>query len=236
MRVLILIPAFNEAGALPDLIAEIRHDAPAHDILVVDDGSTDATRKLLPQLGVRWIRLRQRLGPGSAVRVGLRYAIERGFDAVVRLDGDGQHPARLLPALVAPLRDGRADVVIGSRFSGARRSGSTTRARRAIQRCLGLVLTVLTRRPVTDPTSGLWAFGPQAVELLAEHHPSGYPEAELRLFLGRNHLRALEIPVTMRERPAGQTSLTARRTSAAMARLVIHLVVVPLRSAVRERA
>ena len=98
------------------------------------------------------------------------------------------------------------------------------------------VLTVLTGRRVTDPTSGLWAFGPKAVSMLADHHPSGYPEPELRLFLSRNRLRAMEIPVTTRARPAGQTSLTARRTSAAMARLLLHLVVVPLRGAVRERS
>ena len=235
MRVLILIPAFNEAATLPGLVAEIRNDAPAHDILVVDDGSDDETRALLPTLGVRWIRLPEQLGPGAAVRVGLRYAQQRGFDAVVRLDGDGQHPARLLPALVEPLLNRRADVVIGSRFTQARRSPSTPRGRRVVQKCLGMVLTILTRGRVTDPTSGLWAFGPQALAVLAEHHPSGYPEPELRLFLSRNQLRAVEIPVTMRERPAGQTSLTARRTSAAMARLIIHLLVVPLRGAVRDR-
>jgi glycosyltransferase involved in cell wall biosynthesis len=235
VRILILIPAFNEAATLPALVTEIRSDAPAHEILIVDDGSDDETRALLPTLGVRWIRLPERRGPGAAVRVGLRYAQQRGFDAVVRLDGDGQHPARLLPALVEPLLDYRADVVIGSRFTHPRRSPSTPRARRAIQRCLGAVLTVLTQRPVTDPTSGLWAFGPHALAVLAEHHPSGYPEPELRLFLSRNRLRAVEIPVTMRERPAGQTSLTVRRTSAAMARLIIHLLVVPLRTAVRDR-
>ena len=98
-----------------------------------------------------------------------------------------------------------------------------------------MILTILTRGRVTDPTSGLWAFGPQALAVLAEHHPSGYPEPELRLFLSRNQLRVVEIPVTMRERPAGQTSLTARRTTAAMARLIIHLLVVPLRGAVRDR-
>jgi glycosyltransferase involved in cell wall biosynthesis len=236
VRVLILIPAFNEAASLPALVREIRSDAPSHEILVVDDASDDATSTTVPALGVRWIRLSERLGPGAAVRVGLRYARQRGFDAVVRLDGDGQHPARHLPALVDPLVHGRADVVIGSRFTDARRSPSTPRGRRALQRCLGVVLSVLTGRRVTDPTSGLWAFGPKAVSMLADHHPSGYPEPELRLFLSRNRLRAVEIPVTMRARPAGQTSLTARRTSAAMARLLLHLVVVPLRGAVRERS
>ena len=235
MRTLILVPAFNEAAALPALVAEIRSQAPAHEILVVDDGSGDTTHELLPALGVRWIRLPERRGPGVAVRVGLRYAARRGFDVVVRLDGDGQHPVRHLPALVDPLVHGRADVVIGSRFTHDRRAPSTPLTRRVIQRGLGIVLTALTGRRVTDPTSGLWAFGPQALAVLAEHHPSGYPEPELRLFLSRNRLRAVEVPVTMRERPAGHTSLTARRTSAAMARLILHLLVVPLRSAVRDR-
>jgi hypothetical protein len=94
----------------------------------------------------------------------------------------------------------------------------------------------LTGRPVTDPTSGLWAFGPQAVALLADHHPSGYPEPELRLFLSRNGLSMVEVPVQMRARPAGHTSLTARRLGAAVARLLLHLVVVPLRTAVRNRS
>jgi hypothetical protein len=99
-----------------------------------------------------------------------------------------------------------------------------------------MVLTMLTRRRVTDPTSGLWAFGPQALAVPADHHPSGYPEPELRLFLSRNGLRAIEVPVRMHERPAGQTSLTASRTSAAVARLLVRLVVVPLRAAVRPRS
>jgi glycosyltransferase involved in cell wall biosynthesis len=236
VRILILVPAFNEAAALPGLVAEIRHDAPGHEVLIVDDGSDDGTRRLLPALGVRWIRLPERLGPGAAVRVGLQYAKLRGFDAVVRLDGDGQHPAHLLPHLLDALAHGRADVVVGSRFAHNRSSPSTTPLRRLVQRGLGVVLTVLTRRPVTDPTSGLWAFGSRAIDVLAEHHPSGYPEPELRLFISRTRLRAVEVPVTMRERPAGQTSLTALRLGAAVARLLLHLVVVPLRSTSRERA
>jgi glycosyltransferase involved in cell wall biosynthesis len=237
VRVLILIPAYNEADTLPGVVAEIRAEAPGAGILVVDDGSTDRTGEVVRSLGVRWLRLNERLGPGAAVRVGLRYARLRRFDVVVRIDGDGQHPAGLIPALLQPLYTARADIVVGSRYARGEDSPSTTPYfRRLIHRALGTVLSLLTGRPVTDPTSGLWAFGTQAIALLSDHHPSGYPEPELRLFLSRNDLRTVEVPAVMRDRPAGQTSLTPRRTSAAMARLLLHLVVVPLRATVRNRS
>jgi glycosyltransferase involved in cell wall biosynthesis len=176
----------------------------------------------------------QRLGTGSAVRTGLRYAASLGYREIVRIDGDGQHPAEEIERLLAPIREGRADVVIGSRYMGAARA-STRPLRLLSQWALGRVLSVLTGQRVTDPTSGLWAFGPRAVHLLVEHHPSGYPEPELLLFLSRNAMRVLEVPVTMRDRLAGRTSLTARRTGAAFARLLLLLIVVPLRSAVESR-
>jgi glycosyltransferase involved in cell wall biosynthesis len=185
----------------------------------------------LPTLGVRWVRLPQRLGTGAAVRTGLRYAFSRGFETVVRIDGDGQHPPEEIHPLVSPLLLGSADVVIGSRYAGGQRSW-TPSARRWIHHVLGSVLSVMTQRRVTDPTSGFWAFGPRALELLIDHHPSGYPEPELLLFLSRNDMRVVEVPVQMRTRTAGRTSLTPQRTWSAMARLLLLLVVVPLRSAV----
>jgi glycosyltransferase involved in cell wall biosynthesis len=235
MRVLVLIPAYNEAATLPAVVVEVRREAPDAAVLVVDDGSTDRTPDVLPRLGVRWLRLGERLGPGAAVRVGLRYARLRDFEAVVRLDGDGQHPAGLIPWLLAPLDDGRTDVVVGSRYAGANLPSGTPRLRRGLHKALGVVLSLMTGRPVTDPTSGLWAFGPRALAILADHHPSGYPEPELRLFISRNNLRVVEVPAAMRARPAGQTSLTPPRAGAALARLLVHLVVVPLRAAVRDR-
>jgi glycosyltransferase involved in cell wall biosynthesis len=231
MRTLILIPALNEADSLPSVVSELAEHAALSDILVVDDGSTDATARVLPGLGVRWLRLPQRLGTGAAVRTGLRFAASLGYQTVIRLDGDGQHPPEQIEAMLDPIRRGVADVAIGSRFAGGR-TPSHSLARRLSQRALGGVLTMLTGGRVTDPTSGLWAFGPRALRLLVDHHPSGYPEPELRLFLSRNAMRLVEVPVTMRDRLAGQTSLTIGRTSAAVARLLLLLVVVPLRSAV----
>jgi glycosyltransferase involved in cell wall biosynthesis len=234
MRLLILIPAYNEAANLPVVVGEIRATVPDADILVVDDGSDDGTRDVVKRLGVRWISLALRLGVGVAVRTGLRYAQSHRYDAVVRVDGDGQHPAMLIPLLLQPLMDDAADVVMGSRYATRRRPATTPFVRRLMHYLLGRILSLVTGQVVTDPTSGSWAFGKQALALLAEHHPSGYPEPELLLFLSRNRLRVAEVPVTMRERFAGQTSLTMRRTGTAMARLLLHLAVVPWRAAVRE--
>jgi glycosyltransferase involved in cell wall biosynthesis len=217
------------------VVQELHTVAPGTDVLIVDDGSEDETPYVLPRLGVKWIRLPVRMGVGTAVRTGLRHARDCGYDAVVRLDGDGQHPARLVAPLVEPLEDNVADVVIGSRYAERRRPKSVRFVRRLMHFVLGRILSRLTGRVVTDPTSGLWAFNARTVALLADHHPSGYPEPELMLFLSRNGFRTMEVPVEMRERLAGHTSLTLHRTGAAMFRLLVLLVVVPLRKAVKER-
>jgi glycosyltransferase involved in cell wall biosynthesis len=234
MRPLLIVPAFNEAASLATVVADIQARAPGLDLLIVDDGSTDATPAILPRLGVRWIRLSQRLGTGAAVRTGLRYAVSRGFDTVVRLDGDGQHPAQAIERLLAPIASDTADAVVGSRYVDGL-SGHSGVLRRGSQLLLGRMLSLLTARRVTDPTSGLWAFGPRALRLLADHHPSGYPEPELLLFLGRNSLRVVEVGVAMRDRYAGRSSLTPPRTGAAFARLLLLMIVVPLRAAVGGR-
>lgn len=235
VRILVLIPAYNEAESLPGVVQDIRAHAPSADILIVDDGSEDDTQAVLPTLGVRWLRLPVRVGTGGAVRTGLRYALSRDADAVVRLDGDGQHPAPLIAELIAPIASDEADVVIGSRYAMHPRPKSVPFVRRLMHYLLGRILSRLTGRVVTDPTSGLWAFNRRALDVLADHHPSGYPEPELMLFVSRNGLRTREVPVEMRERTAGESSLTLHRTGAAMLRLLILLAVVPLRAAVKGR-
>lgn len=230
-RLLILVPAYNEAGSLRAVLQEIRKHVSDADILVVDDASTDGTPGLLADLDVCWIRLGHQLGTGAAVRTGIRYALARGYETVVRVDGDGQHPPDVIERLLEPLRRGTADVVVGSRYVGTSATAVPV-ARRLVHTVLGAVLSLITGQRVTDPTSGLWAFGPHALRLLADHHPSGYPEPELVLFLSRNSMRVIELPVIMRTRLAGRSSLTPHRTGAAMARLLLLLVVVPLRSAI----
>ena len=229
-QMLALVPAFNEAANLARVVRELRRSAPELDILVVNDGSTDDTAELLPSLGVAWLTLPQRVGVGGAVRAGLRYAVRDGYQYVVRIDGDGQHRACDIARMLAPVAQGLLDASIGSRFLARSRRGLTFR--RFGQAALARCLTIWTRRRFTDPTSGFWLFGPRAVRLLGRHHPTGYAEPELVLFLCRNGLRVGEVPIRMRPRLGGRTSLTPARASLAFASTLLALVMVPVRGVV----
>jgi glycosyltransferase involved in cell wall biosynthesis len=235
VKFLVLIPARNEALNLPKVIAELRRCRPEADILVVDDASNDDTTDVLPGLGVYWLRLAQPLGIGGAMRAGLRYARILGHNLVVRLDGDGQHRPDQIERLLRPIREAGADAVQGSRYTGDVGYASQG-VRRLGQRVVAFILSTGAGDRVTDPTSGIWAFGPRAVRILADHHPTGYPEPELRLFLRRNRLAVAEAPVQMRGRLAGRSSLTVPRAWLAGARVVLAMVVVPLRAIVEAPA
>jgi len=229
-RVAAVIPVHNEARSIAAVVADLGRQCPTLEVVIVDDGSTDGTEQVLQFEGVRYLRLFERMGVGSAVRAGLRYARRQGFDAVIRLDGDGQHAAADIAHLLVPLVRGEADVVLGSRYMTNVEPRSIRF--RAVQAVLAGCLTALTRRAVTDPTSGFCALGPRALELLSEHHPTGYAEAELRLLLARNGLSVAEVSVGSHARRAGRTSLTASRLVAAGARVLLALLIVPLRRVV----
>lgn len=259
MRVLGLIPAYNEMANLSAVVAELRRERPDIDLLIIDDGSTDGTAPLLAELGVQWLRFPHRLGIGSAVRAGLRYAARTGYEAAVRIDGDGQHSAGDIERLLLPIQQGDVDVVLGSRYEPPKGFahgwlGSVSSARSArngphdgssecshrgaplVKRVLGACLSLITGTRVTDPTSGFCAIGPRAMAILAEHHPTGYPEPELRLFLRRNALRAIEVSVRARPRMGGRTSLTAGRMMGAAARVLLAMIIVPFRSRIEGRS
>ena len=230
-RALVLIPAYNEAVNLPSVIQDLRTILPAADVLVINDASTDETASRLPALGVQWLTLAQRVGVGGAQRAGVRYAGRRGYTIVGRLDGDGQHRAVDLRRLVRLVSRGRADAAIGSRYSTPR----LRRERAVWQRLLSAALTLVTRTRVTDPTSGIWAFGSRVLPLLEEEHPGGYPEPELRLLLARHRMRVLEVGVPAQDRQAGRTSLTPVRSTIAFARTAIALLLAAADGLVPDR-
>jgi hypothetical protein len=223
--VIAVVPAYNEAQSLPVVIGELRESWPEIHLLIVDDGSHDGTFDAAARLGCETLRLPVRLGVGGAMRAGIRYARSLGYRAIVRLDGDGQHRAADLPNLLAPVLAGRADAVVGVRTRHAGEPHSRWIARAA----LGALLSFWLGRRVSDPTSGFWAFGPAAMKVLADHHPTGYPEPELLLVLRGHKLRTQEAPVSSRPRVAGITSLTTPRAGLAVARALLALVIVPLR-------
>ena len=229
MKFIVVIPVRNEASNLAAVVADVREHCAGVDILIVDDASTDATSAVLATLPVRSLRLPVHLGVGGAIRAGLRYAHRLGYRTVVRMDGDGQHRADQIDDLLQPIRSDATDVAHGSRYSGIE-SYASRGVRRLSQRLLALGLSALVHRTVTDATSGFWAFGPRAVEFLAHHHPTGYPEPELLLLLRRNGFAVHEVPVRMRDRLSGRSSLTGRRSALAFARVMLAMVIVPLRA------
>ena len=171
VSLLAVVPAYNERANLSRVVADLSRVMSPRDILIVNDTSTDGTVDLLPELGVRWLTLSQRLGVGGAVRAGIRYAKRAGYDYVVRIDGDAQHRACDIARLLAPVATGRADVSLGSRF--LHRRSDAAGIRRLSQAMLAACLSRVTKKRVTDPTSGFWLFGPRALRLLSGHHPAG---------------------------------------------------------------
>lgn len=222
MRRVAILPAFNEEAAIGRLIDEIRAVDPDLEIVVVDDGSTDGTSGLARARGVVVLRLPFNLGIGGAVQTGYLYALENDFDVAVQIDGDGQHDPSQLDALLAPIRAGEADLVVGSRFAEGRHPSSFSR--RAGIRILAALVSVLARRKVTDTTSGFRALNRRAITLFAADYPHDYPEAEAVLMATRHRLRLTEVPVKMRPREAGRSSITAARSLYYMAKVIIALL------------
>jgi glycosyltransferase involved in cell wall biosynthesis len=206
-RVLVIIPAYNEAATIAGVIAALRAHAPSADVLVVDDGSADATAAIVAGIpGVHLLRLPFNLGIGGAMQTGFKYAYRNGYDIAVQCDADGQHPAESLLALVARVADGTADLVIGSRYvenSGYRPS----LLRRIGKSLLSRWVNLLIGGGVTDTTSGFRAMNRRALAVVSSIYPEDYPEPEVLVILHRFGLKVVEIPVRMRPRQGGETSI-----------------------------
>ena len=211
-RIVAVVPAFDEEGAIGAVVEEIRAFDPAIDVVVVDDGSTDGTAANAGAAGAAVVRLPFNLGIGAAVQTGFRYALEHGYDVAVRLDGDGQHDPSELPKLLEPLSRDEADVVTGSRF---RDDGSGYRpplARRLGISWFARLVSLLSGQRVTDTTSGFQALNRRGIALFASDYPSDYPEVEATVLLLKHRLRLAEVPVRMREREHGSSSITFLRS------------------------
>ena len=218
-RLLVIAPAYNEAGAIGRVVRAVREIAPRADVLVVDDGSTDDTATLAATAGATVVRHPYNLGIGATVQTGLKFACALGYDLVVRVDGDGQHRHEDIPALYAALHEADADAAFGSRFlpdgpwRGALPGGmAIPPMRRAGIVCFSCLIFALTGQRATDPTSGFACFNRRAATVLAVFMPQDYPEVESRVILHRAGLRTVETPTQMQPRRTGESSITAARS------------------------
>ena len=203
-NLLVIVPALNEEGAITEVVEGIRRSLAAT-VVVVDDGSNDATGRLARRAGAVVLRHPFNLGVGAAVRTGLRYAVEHGYETVLQMDGDGQHDPADGAVLLTRLQQGEVDVVVGSRFEFGYSVG---RARRLVMRFLASVVSRRLRTTITDTTSGFRAFGRRAVDHYAAVYPTDYlsDTVEALLLAADAGLVVAEVPVHMRRRSTGTAS------------------------------
>jgi glycosyltransferase involved in cell wall biosynthesis len=219
-----VVPAHNEESTVGSVVEEIKGFDPDFDVVVIDDGSTDGTAEAAEKAGAQVVRLPYNLGIGGAVQTGIQYARDHDFDLAVQVDGDAQHPPREIPKLVAPIIDGRADLVIGSRFLG------TGDYEPPVSRLVGIKLlarlvSLIVRQRVTDTTSGFRAMNRRAIQLFAADYPHDYPEVEATVLVFRHRLRMLEVPVQMRMRTSGSSSIRFHRSAYYMVKVILALLV-----------
>ena len=226
MRRIAIVPALNEETAIAQVINEIRAYDPELEIVVIDDGSPDRTAQVARAAGAHVLRLPFNLGIGGAVQTGFRYAYENGFELAVRVDGDGQHDPAQLSAVVDPVIRGDADIVVGSRYLGRGGEGYRSTAPRRIGiRILAGVVSLLTRQRITDPTSGFQALNRKAITLFAVDYPHDYPEVEALVLLQRHRLRLNEVPIAMRPRAGGRSSIRTLHSAYYMVKVLLALFV-----------
>ena len=210
-KLLILVPAFNEEGAVAGVVKEVRQVMPGVAVLVVDDCSEDGTAYVARSAGAGVLPMPYHLGLGGCVQAGYRLAFELGYDYVIRVDGDGQHDPRYIPKILETLEREGCEMVIGSRFINGNGEHS------GFLRSLGIaffriMLRPILGRPVHDPTSGFVGVNRTALALFSKSFPLEYPEIEALVVLQRKRFRFVEVPCGMRPRRTGRTTITALKS------------------------
>lgn len=235
-RVLAVILAKDEETRVGDVVREVREAGDGLeavlDVVVVDDGSTDATAARARAAGARVIRHPVNLRIGAAEQTGVMHALDGGYDAAVRLDGDGQHPADGIGPLVAEVTGGGADMACGSRFVPRGEGYTSTPARRVGIALLSALVSMVAGRRVSDPTSGFRAFGPRAMRLLTALPASDYPEPETIIDAGRAGLTVREVPVAFRARTSGKSSIGPLRALYYMTKITLAVLVAGIRRSI----
>jgi glycosyltransferase involved in cell wall biosynthesis len=222
-RVLVAIPAYREERKIGSVVASVR-GLYTYDILVVNDGSPDSTSNAAREAGAIVLDLPCNLGIGGAVQTAFLYALKHGYDAVARLDGDGQHDPADIGRILEPILRGEADAAIGSRFLGE------TMYRISYPRIFGIrffriLVNLFTGYRVTDPTSGFFAVNRRMMQLYSVYYPSDYPEVDSYILMHRANARAVEVPVRMYEREEGKSSITPFRAMYYMVKVTMSFLI-----------
>ncbi|MFD6164899.1 glycosyltransferase family 2 protein [Oerskovia sp. NPDC060287] len=225
-RLLIILPAWNEQEALPGVLDELHSLLPTADLLVVNDGSTDATARVARRGSTMVLDLPLNLGVGGAMRAGYKFARIHGYDVAVQLDADGQHDPADVPQLVRAMREGEADVVIGARFAGEG-TYSVRGPRRWAMKLLSISLSKVAGTRLTDTTSGFKASNRRAIDLFSRDYPAEYlgDTIESLVIAARSGLTIRQVGVTMRPRAGGTPSHNPAKAALFLGRAVLALAI-----------
>lgn len=223
-KVLIIIPAFNEADNIVRVVSHMMEQAPQYDYLVVNDGSTDDTLSLCGREKFRYLDLPINMGIGGAVQAGYIYARKNGYDIAVQMDGDGQHDIAYLEQLLEPIRAGEADVTIGSRFLQKEGFQSSVSRRMGIN-ILSFLILITTGKRIKDVTSGYRAVNRMFIDIYSKDYPMDYPEPEAIVAAIMHLGRVKEIPVQMRAREGGTSSITFKKSIYYMIKVTLAILI-----------
>ena len=226
-RVLVAIPAYGEEKSIGGIVSSLRQKLP-YDVVVVNDGSMDGTSDAARSAGAITLDLPCNLGIGGALQTAFHFARDRGYDALVRMDGDGQHEVMDVPRVLGPVLRGEVDAVIGSRFLGEKEY------KISIPRIFGIrffrwLVRWNTGYRVTDPTSGFFAINRRLIDFYSHHYPSDYPEVDAYIIMHRLKARAMEVPVRMYERAEGKSSITTFRAMYYMVKVTLSFLINKIR-------
>lgn len=224
MRILVIVPAYNEEGNIGDVIKDLKDNFPGGDILVVNDGSQDGTSERAKGPGVTVIDLPFNLGIGGAMQTGFRYALSGGYDAAVQFDGDGQHRADEIPKILEPYRKNKTDLAVGSRFLSD--GGFTSSMQRRMgSKILSFIVSFLIRKKITDTTSGFRVYSRKAISFFSSIYPEDYPEVEALILAHKKGLGIEEVPAEMSPRMIGKSSITIPRAVYYMVKVILAIFV-----------
>lgn len=228
MKKLIIIPAYNEEANIVKTVESIERDAVGFDYIVINDCSTDRTKEICEEHGFHYVDLPINLGIGGAVQTGYKYAWENGYDMAVQVDGDGQHDPEFLGLMAEYLETHQVDMVIGSRFIEKQGFQSSGMRRVGIRFFSGLI-RLMTGKTITDPTSGLRMAGRNVIELFSKDYPRDYPEPESVVAILRKGLKVAEVPVIMREREGGVSSISMKKSVYYMVKVTLAILIERIR-------
>lgn len=206
MKVVVIIPAYNEEGAIVETITNLKKNAKDVDYVIIDDCSKDKTLQICKENNFNVIHLPINLGIGGAVQTGYKYAYENNYDVAIQMDADGQHDAKYIPELVAKVEEGN-DLVIGSRFIEKQGFQSTLIRRLGIN-LYSTIIKIFTKKVIKDTTSGYRAASKKVIKIFANSYPVDYPEPETNAFIAKNNFKIIEIPMEMKQRDTGTSSIT----------------------------